>query len=153
MPLKQLANIMGLIMTDWNDRFIKLAEHIATWSKDPRTKVGSVIVDNKHRVVGLGYNGFPRGVEDTEQRYLNRETKHLFVSHSEKNALDNCYFSVDGYSLYVTLLPCNECAKSIIQRGIKTVYTRRPHIDTVDSYHWVETLKMFEEAGVELIFV
>ncbi len=68
-------------MADWNKRFLDLAEHVASWSKDPSTKVGAVVVDEKKRVVSLGYNGFPRGVLDIDSRYNDRDTKHLFVAH------------------------------------------------------------------------
>ena len=140
-------------MTDiikWDIRFLELAEYVAQWSKDPSTKVGSVIIDHLHRVVSLGYNGFPRGVQDRPDRYNVRETKYLFVCHAERNALDNAPMPVEGCTLYVPLLPCNECAKSIIQRGIRRVVTRTPKRD--DTFHWDITKKMFIESGVELKF-
>ncbi|NDG30726.1 CMP deaminase, partial [bacterium] len=107
----------------WDDRFLMLSDHVAQWSKDPRTKVGSCIVNDDKQVIGLGYNGFPRGVLDIESRYQDRKTKLLLVAHAERNALDNCFTNPRGCTLYVTLPPCNECAKSIIQRGIKRVVT------------------------------
>lgn len=136
-------------MRSWDRRFLDLAEHIAQWSKDPRTKVGAVIVDEKKRVVSVGYNGFPRGVDDTSARYEDRETKHLFVAHAERNALDNAPLMVDGCTLYVPLLPCNECAKSIIQKGITRVVTYTPDRDGT-GFNWDITKKMFEESGVAL---
>ena len=136
-------------MRSWDRRFLDLAEHIAQWSKDPRTKVGAVIVDEKKRVVSVGYNGFPRGVDDTPDRYEDRETKHLFVAHAERNALDNAPLMVDGCTLYVPLLPCNECAKSIIQKGINRVVTYTPDRDGT-GFNWDITKKMFEESGVAL---
>ncbi len=136
----------------WDKRFLDLAEHVAQWSKDPRTKVGSVIVDEKKRVVSLGYNGFPRGVSDYAGRYENREVKHLFVAHAERNALDNAPLMVDGCTLYVSLLPCNECAKSIIQKGISRVVSYEPDRDG-DGFNWETTRSMFEEAGVSLTLV
>lgn len=138
-------------MTDWNKRFLDLCEHVATWSKDPSTKLGSVIVDDKKRVISMGYNGFPRGVLDLNDRYGDRPTKYLFVAHAERNALDNAPMMVEGCTLYVTLLPCNECAKSIIQRGIKRVITYRPNRE--DVFNWNVTLAMFREAGVEVVYV
>ena len=137
-------------MTDWHKRFLDLCEHVATWSKDPSTKLGSVIVDDKKRIVSVGYNGFPRGVEDFEERYENRPTKYLFVAHAERNALDNAPMMVDNCTMYVTLLPCNECAKSIIQKGIKRVVTYRPTRE--DVFNWNITLTMFKEAGVDVIY-
>ena len=138
-------------MTDWNKRFLDLCDHVATWSKDPSTKLGSVIVDSKKRVISVGYNGFPRGVDDRHDRYDDRPTKYLFVAHAERNALDNAPMMVDNCTMYVTLLPCNECAKSIIQKGITTVVTYRPERE--DVFNWNITLAMFNEAGVNVIYV
>lgn len=138
-------------MTDWNKRFLDLCEHVATWSKDPSTKLGSVIVDDKKRIVSVGYNGFPRGVDDRHERYDDRPTKYLFVAHAERNALDNAPMMVDNCTMYVTLLPCNECAKSIIQKGITRVVTYRPTRE--DVFNWNITMDMFNEAGVEVVYV
>jgi dCMP deaminase len=135
-------------VSKWADRFLALAEHIAEWSYDPSTKVGAVIVDNKHRVISMGYNGFPRGVRDLSRRYADKETKHLYVCHAERNALDNAPMSVEGCTMYVALLPCNECAKSIIQNGISKVITYKP--DREDKFNWEVTRTMFREAGVTL---
>ena len=135
-------------MSKWADRFLALAEHIAEWSYDPSTKVGAVIVDDKHRVISMGYNGFPRGVRDLSRRYADKETKHLYVCHAERNALDNAPMSVEGCTMYVALLPCNECAKSIIQNGITKVITYKP--DREDKFNWEITRTMFREAGVTL---
>ena len=139
-------------MTDWDERFLSLADHVSQWSKDPRTKVGAVIVDQKKRVISLGYNGFPRGVEDTPERYDDRPTKHLFVAHAERNALDNSPMSVEGCTLYVPLMPCSECAKSIIQRGITRVVSYVPDREGVN-FNWDITETMFAEAGVELFLL
>jgi dCMP deaminase len=136
-------------MTDWDRRFLDLCEHIATWSKDPSTKLGSVIVDDKKRIVSVGYNGFPRGVFDYEERYNDRPTKHLFVAHAERNALDNSPMIVENCTLYVPLMPCSECAKSIIQRGITRVVTYIPEREGKE-FNWPFTQTMFSEAGVEL---
>lgn len=135
-------------MSKWTDRFLALAEHIAEWSYDPSTKVGAVIVDSKNRVVSMGYNGFPRGIKDLPQRYKNRDTKHLFVCHAERNAIDNAPQSVEGCVMYVPLLPCNECAKSIIQSGIRKVITYKPTRE--DKFNWDITRLMFREAEVGL---
>lgn len=139
-------------MTKWTERFLDLAEHIGTWSYDPRTKVGAVIVDDRHRIISIGYNGFPRGVADKTERYEDRPTKHLFVAHAERNALDNSPMTVEGCTMYVPLMPCNECAKSIIQRGIKRVVAYTPTRDGT-GFNWDITKTMFQEAGVELQLV
>jgi dCMP deaminase len=96
----------------------------------------------------MGYNGFPRGIKDSEERYNDRSTKHLFVCHAERNALDNAPHSVEGCTMYVPLLPCNECAKSIIQNGIKKVITYKTNRE--DTFNWDVTRIMFKEAGVML---
>jgi dCMP deaminase len=133
----------------WDRRFLGLADHVAQWSKDPRTKVGAVIVDEKNRVVSVGYNGFPRGVHDDDSRYENRKVKHLFVAHAERNALDNAPLMVDGCTMYVPLMPCNECAKSIAQKGIKRVVTYVPN-RSGEGFHWDITKAIFAESGIEL---
>jgi dCMP deaminase len=139
-------------VSKWSDRFMELAEHVATWSKDPSTQVGCVIVDKQNRVVSLGFNGFPRGIKDIPARYQDKETKYLFVAHAERNALDNAPLSVEGCTLYSPLLPCNECAKSIIQKGIKKVISYYP---TEDRPHlnWEITKQMFLEAEVQLYLI
>ena len=135
-------------MSKWSQRFLDLAEHVGEWSHDPRTQVGAVIVDDHKRVVSMGYNGFPRGVADKEDRYNDRPTKHLFVCHAERNALDNAPLSVEGCTMYVPLLPCNECAKSIIQHGIAKVISYKSNRE--DTFNWDITRIMFQEAGVLL---
>lgn len=133
----------------WDERFLALAEHVATWSKDPSRGVGAVIVDAKNRVVSMGYNGFPRGVADHAHRYEDRDTKYKFVAHAERNALDNAPLMVDGCTLYVSLLPCNECAKSIIQKGIARVVARSAD-HSGNGLNWDITREMFEEAGISV---
>ena len=139
-------------MSKWSERFMAMAEHVATWSKDPSTQVGCVIVDKQNRVVSLGFNGFPRGIKDLTDRYNDKETKYLFVAHAERNALDNAPLSVEGCTLFSPLLPCNECAKSIIQKGIAKVVSYEP---TEDRPHlrWDITKQMFLEAGVQLYLI
>ena len=103
-------------MDKWNQRFLNLAKHVSSWSKDPSTKVGAVIADPETKiVVGMGYNGFPRFVDDTEERYNDRPTKYKFVVHAELNAILNSNKSVRGCEIYIypTLMKpncCPECA-------------------------------------------
>ena len=139
-------------MTDWNQRFMELAQHVAGWSKDPSTKVGAVIVNDNKQVLGLGYNGFPRGVHDCAERYNNRDMKLMYVAHAERNALDNAA-SVEGATLYSTLFPCTDCAKGIIQRGIRCVVTTKPGEEQLKRYSFFTSQIMFEEAGVELLLL
>lgn len=110
---------------NWDGKFIRLAKEISTWSKDPSTQVGAVIINENRRILATGYNGFPRGIRDIEERLSNRDEKYKFVVHAEMNAIYNATFSgvsLDGATLYVWGLPaCSECAKGIIQVGIKRV--------------------------------
>lgn len=139
-------------MTDWESRFLALAEHIASWSKDPSTKVGAVIVDCSNRVVGVGYNGFPRGIADTDGRLSDRETKYRLVVHAEANAILNASGSVRGCRMYTNLLPCTECAKLIIQSGILSVVSPKLPENLV---RWQQNTQhaiwMLEEAGRTVI--
>lgn len=129
-----------------------LAAHIAAWSKDPSTKVGAVIVNDDKQVIGIGYNGFPRKVFDGESRYITKDAKYLFVSHAERNALDNTFTSTKGATLYTTLCPCNECTKGIIQRGIKRVVTTKP--DFSKTYlNYNATITMMIESGTQLDYI
>ena len=139
-------------MTDWNKRFMDLAEHVAEWSKDPSTKVGAVIVNDDKQVLGLGYNGFPRGVHDCKERYNDRNLKLQFVAHAERNALDNAA-DVRGATLYSTLFPCTDCAKGIIQRGIRCVVTTQPNEVQSKRFNFETSKIMFDEAGVELLLL
>lgn len=128
---------------------MELARHVAGWSKDPSTKVGAVIVRPDRSIVSVGYNGFPRGVNDAEHRYLDKPVKYSLVVHAEANAILAAKESLQDAVLYVTLFPCNECAKLIIQSGIRTIVA--PQV-TEEHAHWGDSMKtswtMFLESGV-----
>lgn len=106
-------------MTDWDQRFMHLAAHVSSWSKDPSTKVGAIIVGHDKRDVAIGFNGFPAGISD-DARLGDRSIKYKFIQHAERNVLDNAKFP--GRTLYCTAHPCCECTKSIISKGIKHVH-------------------------------
>ena len=107
--------------TKWDKRFIELAKLVGSWSKDPSTQVGAVIVDENNRIVSVGYNGFPRGIEDNK-RLLDREEKYDIIVHAEANALMFSNKSVEGCTLYAwPFQPCSRCAGLIIQSGVKRV--------------------------------
>jgi len=138
-------------MNKWRARYFKLAKEVAKWSKDPSSKIGAVIVGEKGQIISQGYNGFPRGVSDSEDRYNHRPTKYRYVVHAEANAIYNAIHNgsaVCGSSIYVTGLPiCHECAKIIIQCGITDVY-----MDTEPCGNWSESgelaLSLMNEAGL-----
>ena len=107
--------------TNWDKRFLELAKLVGSWSKDPSTQVGAVIVDENKRIVSVGYNGFPRGVEDNG-RLLDREEKYDIIVHAEANALMFANKSVEKCTLYTwPFQPCSRCAGLIIQSGINRV--------------------------------
>jgi len=142
-------------MNKWDRRYLALAKEVSTWSKDPSTQVGAVTVGSKKEVLSQGFNGFPRGIKDSDERYNDRETKYKLVVHAEMNAIYNATYSgtsLDGATLYIYGLPiCSECAKGIIQVGIKKVVVEK----SKELDNWNESIKlskkMFDEAGVELI--
>lgn len=145
-------------LTEWGNRYLSLAKEISTWSKDPSRKIGAVAVGSKGQILAQGYNGFPRGILDSADRYNDRPTKYKLVVHAEMNVIYNATFngvSLDGARLFVYGLPvCSECAKGIIQVGIKavTIYTDEivPDIWT-QSYETTHAL--FEEAGVGCLWI
>ena len=107
----------------WDDYFMGIAHLSAMRSKDPSTQVGACIVTPAKRVVGIGYNGFPSGIDDDHFPWIEHEqydeSKYAYVVHAELNAILNATQKLDGCTMYVSLFPCNECAKAIIQSGIK----------------------------------
>ena len=142
----------------WHDRYLELAQQIASWSKDPSSKIGAIAVGSKGQVLAQGYNGFPRGIEDSEIRFENKELKYKYVVHAEMNLIYNASYngvSLDGSTVYVTGLPvCSECAKGLIQVGVREVIMPIQE-DTPDK--WVQSFKLskelFEEAGVHWQFI
>lgn len=138
----------------WDDYFMAVAQLSAQRSKDPNTQVGACIVNRNKRIIGIGYNGFPAGCSDDELPWGRDgdflDTKYPFVCHAEMNAITNSSnkADLDGASLYVSLFPCNECAKLIVQVGIREV------VFLSDKYaaapEFVAARKMFDLAGVRL---
>ena len=141
----------------WDQRYLGLAEEVAQWSKDPSSKVGAVAVGTKGQVLAQGYNGFPRGINDSLTRYYDRDRKYELVVHAEMNVIYNATYngvSLDGATLYVTGLPvCSECAKGIIQVGIRRVVMK--DVDTSRKWEdsWRKTQEMFNEASIQFEFV
>ena len=145
-------------MTDWHKRFLNLAKHISTWSKDPSRKIGAVIVGDDRQILSIGYNGFPRGIED-DDRLLDRETKYPLIVHAEMNAIYNATYNgikLKNSTLYVTGLPvCSDCAKGVIQVGIKTLIMPKD-LDLSEKSIWKDSWdrsrEMFNAAGIEWKF-
>lgn len=137
----------------WDQYFMGMAHLSAMRSKDPNTRVGACIVNPQKRVVGLGYNGFPYGCEDDEFPWARDgqflETKYPYVVHAELNAILNSIQDLHGCTLYVSLFPCNECAKAIIQAGITCVVYESDKYDGTEGN--IVSKRMFHDAGVKLI--
>jgi dCMP deaminase len=119
----------------WDEYFMGIAKLSAERSKDPNTQVGACIVNESRKIVATGYNGMPTGVKDEDMPWEREgdflKTKYAYVCHAELNAILNSVAKLDGCTLYVTLFPCNECAKAVIQAGIKeVVYGDDKYADT-----------------------
>jgi dCMP deaminase len=142
-------------MANWNKRFMDLARHIAEWSKDTNTKVGAVIVDDENTILSVGYNGFPRGADDGIKERYERPKKYIYTEHSERNAIFNAVRSgvpLKNSKIYVTMAPCHECARAIINSGIKTVVSYEPdysHERWGESF--IASVQMFKECGVNFL--
>lgn len=136
----------------WDEYFMGMAILSSQRSKDPNTKVGACIVDDDHKIVSNGYNGMPIGVDESKVSWNKGEgldSKYLYVCHAEFNAILNTRdgAALRGCTLYVTLFPCNECTKAIIQTGIKeVVYLDNKYADTTGTK---ASLLMLELAGVK----
>jgi len=145
------------LSSKWDIRYLELAEQVSTWSKDPSRKIGALAVGSKGQVLAQGFNGFPRGIIDSNDRYDNRDIKYKYVVHAEMNVIYNATYngvSLDGSTLYVTGLPvCSDCAKGIIQVGIQRVVMKEQNIPT----HWLDSWKMtagmFDEANIKWEFI
>jgi dCMP deaminase len=118
-------------MADWDLRFLRLAEHIGTWSKDRSTRVGCVIVGPHQEIRAIGCNGFPRGADDDLDARHARPAKYKWTEHAERNAIYNSAragISIDGCTMYLPWFPCMDCARAIVQSGNR-------HIGRVSSGH------------------
>jgi len=131
---------------------VGLANHASILSKDPSTKVGAAIFDDKRRVISMGYNGFPRGVMDSDDRLHDREVKYKMVLHAEQNAMAFATAPLHGSTLFCTHPCCTQCAAMAIQRGVKHVCWPTPEPAFVERWANDMTLsmEMFMEAGVHV---
>ncbi len=136
---------------NWDDYFMGIAILSAMRSKDPNTQVGACIVNEEKRIVGVGYNGFPKGCEDTEFPWEREgeflETKYPYVCHAELNAILNSIKSLKDCTIYVALFPCNECSKAIIQSGIKEIVYLSDKYASTDINK--ASKKMLDAAGIK----
>lgn len=160
-----IVEITASMDAKWSSRFINLAAVVASWSKDPSSQVGAVIVRPDLTVASMGYNGLPRRVSDDSARLDDRNTKLRYTVHAELNAILSAREPLHGYSIFVwPFQPCSACAAAIIQSGISTVYcppnpipsTRSADISTA-STRWTASFDaaraMFHEAGITVRWV
>lgn len=144
---------MNTTTLKWDEYFMGIAQLSSLRSKDPSTKVGAVIVDSDNKVVSIGYNGMPSGIDESQiswERGEGLDSKYLYVCHAEFNAILNTRIgsTLKGCRIYVTLFPCNECAKAIIQTGIKEIiFIDNKYADSISTQ---ASVKMLHLAGVKL---
>jgi dCMP deaminase len=135
----------------WASVWMKVAEAISQRSKDPNTQVGAVVVSPDNRQHTGGYNGFPVNIKETAERW-SRPTKYSYCLHAEANAILNSRTDLEGWTLYLTLFPCVECAKMIIQSGIKkVVYKNNPTDVSRQNINYNLSEEMLKEAEIDLI--
>ncbi len=138
----------------WDKRFLDMAKLVASWSKDPSTQTGAVIVAPDMAVVSVGYNGFPKGMDDDPHIYANRPSKYSRIVHCEMNAVLQANQSVEGCTLYTyPFISCDRCMVHMVQAGITRCVAPRPTADQLE--RWADAFKLTreyaEEAGIELV--
>jgi dCMP deaminase len=156
MPSLSIWNTSGNPhLSKWDRRFLRIAEEVRLWSKDPGTKVGCVLV-NERRILSTGYNGFPQTISDDLDRYIDREYKLSVTVHAEANAILNAAKNgtrVQGSTLYVTFPPCSQCASAIIQAGVAQIVCPDP---ASAPERWRSNFQaandLFYEAGVKVLY-
>ena len=135
----------------WDLRFLGLAKHIAGWSIDPSTQVGCVVVGPDREIRSTGFNGFPRGIEDSQERLLSRELKYPLICHAEENAIMHAArigVALKDCIAYVTWPPCTRCARSLVQAGIREVVFPADEVPERWREDFDLSLSLLREAGV-----
>jgi len=139
----------------WDEYYLSICEVVAARSKDPNTQVGCIIAGPAHEIRSTGYNSLPRGIRDDVPERFRRPAKYLWMEHAERNAIYNaarCGTPLEGCTIYIALMPCMDCARAIVQAGIKEVVISGDRMNQYSSEQYnehfglVETL--FQEAGV-----
>ena len=155
-------NLDNYIPPDWNEWFLRGVYWVASKSKDPKTKIGAIIVKDK-RIISTGYNGIPICVSDDLETRHERPEKYKWYEHGERNAIYSAAkhgISTNDAILYTNALPCADCARGIIQSGIKEVYIHKQFNDVCDMHkrdqwngHDYATLTMFNEADIKCSYI
>ena len=137
----------------WDSRFLEVTKLIASWSKDPSTKVGCLFVDKDKRIISQGFNGFPKTMEDDE-RLFNKVAKHRYIIHAEENALLAATQPLKGATAYIwPLHPCPRCAAKLVQAGVTRVVANYPSEKHKLTYELEEVRRLFKECGIKLLLV
>ena len=147
-------------MSKWDVRFLRLAREVATWSKDRSTQVGAVIIGADRTAGSYGYNGYPRNINGDQEDRHERPTKYDWTEHAERNAIYNAArmgVALKGDTIYVTHIPCADCARAIIQVGITRVVADADCMEEGFAERWSDsaqvTREMLGEAGIDLDLV
>lgn len=139
----------------WDRRFLRIADEVQSWSKDPSTKCGCVLVKDR-RILSTGYNGLPSGLSDSLDRYQNREFKLATIIHAEKNAIFNAAkngSTTEGSTAYITWPPCSQCASALIQAGVVKVVCPSPNLSPERwKANFLIANELLYEAGVTVIY-
>jgi len=138
---------------EWDELFMSMVFLVAMKSKDDNTNIGAVIVDNDNRVVSVGYNGMPRGVDDTKKDRYKKPGKLLWFEHAERNSIYNAKRDLEGCRMYTNGIPCADCARAVIQSGIKEVIVHKKW-NLENSERWKESCNagkvMLNESGISI---
>ncbi len=141
-------------MTKWDQRYMDLANHIANWSKDRSTKVGCVIVGPDNEARSIGFNGFPRGVDDEVDERHERPAKYAWTEHAERNAIYSAArvgVSLKGCTMYLPWFPCMDCARAVVQAGITELVAMEPNLDDAKwGQDFRSAILLFREAGLKV---
>ena len=142
-------------MTEWDKRFMQLALYIGTWSKDKSTKVGCVIVGTDNEIRSTGYNGFPRGANDDAGERHERPVKYLWTEHAERNAIFSAArvgVPLANCTMYLPWYPCMDCARAIVQSGIKRLVAIDPDWQHPQwGEHFAAARDLFNEVGLDVV--
>jgi dCMP deaminase len=140
---------------NWDEYYLRICQVVAARSKDPNTQIGAIIVGPAHEIRTTGYNSFPRGIRDDVPERLVRPAKYLWIEHAERNAICNAARSgtaTEGCTIYVEIMPCMDCARAIVQAGIKAVVVSSERMSQYSSAYYDEHFGMvevlFAEAGI-----
>lgn len=144
-----------MLSKSWNERWLSLAQFISGWSKDRSRKTGCVIVDERNTLLAIGWNGFPRGVDDDVSDRHQRPAKYSWTEHAERNAINNAAahgIRLLGATLFIPWFPCADCTRGIIQAGIGRLVAVTPEWEDT-RFNFMLSRDMLVEAGVEIVLI